>query len=165
MKLTRFSSFKFSLFIYIRSNLHGHEPILFKKKSSISWWKIYLNLYHINKIVLSNRRISVPTNCILLGIFYRLNFSYMIMSRCQLCQHFTHEFFVQKCFEQLFSSYAKHFHIKNALVKCWWNWHQDAMQLNAQLRRGHLKCSVHKLNFIFVKVCFFWNKKKNNPHF
>jgi len=49
--------------------------------------------------------------------------------RCQFHQHFTHAFFVQKCFTQLFSTYIKldkscqkDFCMKNAFVKHWWNW-------------------------------------------
>jgi len=62
--------------------------------------------------------------------------------RCQFHQHFTHAFFVQKCLEQLFSSYILALAkiqkklSKNALVKCWWNW-----------RQGEPDFFAHWLNF------------------
>jgi len=46
--------------------------------------------------------------------------------------------FVKKCFAQLFSSYIlalakvqKHFHTKNTLLKCWWNWPQELKEVQA----------------------------------
>jgi len=44
--------------------------------------------------------------------------------RGQFHQHFMRAFFVWKCFAQLFSRYVlakRHFCMKNARVKCWWN--------------------------------------------
>ncbi len=54
----------------------------------------------------------------------------------QFHQHFTSSFFVQKCYEHLFSSYSfclnfcgKRILAEKLLVKCWWNWH---------LEKGHI---------------------------
>ncbi len=54
-------------------------------------------------------------------------------TRCQFHQRFTYKFFVRKCFAQFFSGYVlalakgrKHFHMKIACVKCWWNWPQSS---------------------------------------
>jgi len=54
-------------------------------------------------------------------------------TRCRFHQHFRRNFFVQKCFVQLFSSYSlalwffvKRLSSEKLLVKCWWtpNWLQ-----------------------------------------
>jgi len=44
-----------------------------------------------------------------------------VSSRGQFHQYFSREFFIQKCFAELFSSFVlakKHFCMKNALLKC-----------------------------------------------
>ncbi len=52
-------------------------------------------------------------------------------SRCQFHQHFTPDFFVHKCFAQLFSFslglvvfFGIRMLVQKLLVKCWWNWLQ-----------------------------------------
>ncbi len=68
--------------------------------------------------------------------------SYFNHSRSQFHQRFTSDFFVQKSFCQLFSSYIlalakvlKHFCTKNVRVKCWWNWQHPALQSFLTLMR------------------------------
>jgi len=58
-------------------------------------------------------------------------------TRSQFHQHFICTFFVQKWFEQLFSSYVwlYNFMAQKAHVKCWSNWH---MELISSMIYAHL---------------------------
>jgi len=76
---------------------------------------------------------------------------------CQFHQHFTRAFFVQKSFWQLFSSYVlaiKHFHTKNAHVKCWWNLH--LMERNVRRKKmDKLKSTLSQFYKHFMSD-FLW---------
>jgi hypothetical protein len=54
--------------------------------------------------------------------------------RCQFHQHFMCNFFIGKCFAQIFSHYSlalwffgKRISAQKLLVKCWWNWQQGSI--------------------------------------
>ncbi len=74
----------------------------------------------------------------------------------QFHQHCTREFYVRKCFMQLFSSYilalqlfGKKILAKKASVKYWWNWHLDS---------GH--ALLPQFGSLIHVLWWFWNAAK-----
>ncbi len=42
-------------------------------------------------------------------------------------------------------SWAKHFHMKNALVKCWWNWHQNDSEKSCNFSHSYYQFNSEAL--------------------
>ncbi len=77
-------------------------------------------------------------------------------TRCQFHQHFTQNFFVQKYFAQLLSTYilalkffGERISVQKLLKKCWWNW---KVEIEAQNKAG----KIGKMNRIGVDSNVFW---------
>ncbi len=97
-----------------------------------------LYLFMLKLIMIKATKVS-KLNLSIIHFLKGAMYSYASLS--QFHQHFTHVFFVRKCFEQLFSSYIlaleflePKFWTKTACVKRWWNWRHGAVKKNSSFR-------------------------------
>ncbi len=91
--------------------------------------------------------------------------SSVLSTRCQFHQHFPCNFFVWKCFAQLFPNYSsalwlfsKRISAQKLLVKCWWNWLKLARQTSKELSELSLLRLLVRVFPLSNRVEEIWNQ-------